>query len=54
MSELVVFCALVIVREYLIGLIDLLESLFGSFVSRMQIRVIFFGKLSVCFFYFIG
>ena len=46
-TELVIFRLLLGIRENGIGLVDLLEALFGLGVARMEVGMIFFGKLAV-------
>ena len=53
-AVLVVLRALVVVREDLIGLVDLLEPLLGFLVAGVQVRVVLLGKPSVCFFDLFG
>lgn len=52
-AKLIVLGPLLLVREHLIGLIDLFEPGFRRFVARVQVRVILFGQLPVSFFQFI-
>ena len=53
-AELVVLRALVVVREDLVGLVDLLEPLLTGLVAGVQVRVILLCELSVCFFDLFG
>ena len=50
MAETIVLCALISIGKDLIGLVYLFKPRFARFVAGMKIGVIFFGKLSVCFF----
>ena len=50
MAELVVLCTLIGIAQHLICLVYLLKASLALLVAGMQVRVIFLGKLSVCFF----
>ena len=49
MAELVVFGALLLIRQHLIGLVDFLELGLGGLVVGIQIGVILFRQLTVGF-----
>ncbi len=51
--ESIIFRFFVGIRQYGVRLIDLLESLLGFLVAGIHIRMIFFRKRPICFFYFI-
>ena len=46
-TELVITRALLLVRQHLVGLVDLFELGLGLFVAGVHIRVVFFGLLTV-------
>ncbi|MPM76230.1 hypothetical protein SDC9_123227 [bioreactor metagenome] len=50
MTELVVLGALIFIGKDLIGLTDFFKTGFRRFVVRIQIGVVFLGKLAVGFF----
>jgi len=49
-AETIVLCALISIRKDFVSLVYLFKPRFALFVAGMKIGVIFFGKLSVCFF----
>ncbi len=53
MTKLVIPCLLIRIVQNLIGLIDFLEVGFRLLITRIEIRMILLGELTVCFFYFI-
>ena len=53
MTELVVFRALILIGKHLVCFIYLLELFLGFLIAGVEIRVVFFGKLSVSLLYFI-
>ena len=49
-AETIVLCALISIGKDFVSLVYLFKPRFALFVAGMKIGVIFFGKLSVCFF----
>ena len=52
-AELVIAGPLVFVGQDLVGLVDFLEVGLGLLVAGVQVGMVFFGQLPVCFFQFI-
>ena len=53
MAELVVPAALILIREHLVGLVDLLKFRLGVSVTGVEIGMILLRLLTVCFFYLV-
>ena len=53
-AKLVVLGPLVLVRQHLIGFVDLFKAGLRLFVPRVQVGVVLLGQLSVCFFQLVG
>src|SRR5207237_7605523 len=47
-AHLIIFFALLRIREHLIGLVDLLESVFSRFVVRIDIWMILARQFAIC------
>ena len=44
---------LILIGQHLVRFVDFLELCFSLFIAWVQIRVVLFSRLSICFFYFV-
>ena len=52
-TELVILLAFLRIMQHIVGFSCLFEFLFSLFVTRISVRMVFDGYLSVCLFYFV-